>query len=96
MKRIIVMVVVMVVMMTSTAFAGTDKDLAESWADKHCPKAKIVKVVTISKGGTNGKVKGSKWTVRYPRKVKKGKRVNVYMVVKGDDVKAMVCLGKVK
>ena len=96
MKRIVLIVVVAVVMMTSTAYAGTDRDLADSWRDKHCPKAKIVKVVTKSKGGHKGKVCGKKWTVKYPKKVKKGKKVNVYMVVYKGDVKAMVCLGKVK
>ena len=96
MKRIIVTAVLMVVLMTSTVSAATDKDLADAWRDKHCPKAKVVKVVTISQGGYKGKVKARGTTVKYPKKVKKGKKVTVYMVVKNDDVKAMVCLGKVK
>lgn len=99
MKKLATIAISLVMMFASTsgAYADTsDKDLAKQWRDKHCPKAHIEKVVTVSKGGYKGKVKGTKWTVKYPKKVKKGKTVKVYMVVKNNDVKAMVCLGKVK
>lgn len=77
-----------------TAHAASDYDLAKTWADKHCKGATIQKVNTISQGGYKGK--SGKYTVRYPKKVAKGKKVKVYMVVKKGDVKAMVCLGSVK
>lgn len=97
MKKLIVLVVIAVMMITATctAAAGTsDKELAQEWARDHCKGAKIEKVVTVSKGGYKGKA--GKYTVKYPKKVKKGKKVRVYMVVKNGDVKAMICLGKVK
>lgn len=98
-KKLATIAISLMMMMsaTSATYAGTtDSDLAKEWRDNHCPKAHIEKVTTVSKGGYKGKVKGSKWTVKYPKKVKKGKTVKVYMVVKSGDVKAMVCLGKVK
>lgn len=76
--------------------ATSDKQLAKNWVNNHGGGYTITKVVTIAKGGTKGKVKGTRWTVRYPKKVKKGKRVTCYMIEKKGDVKAMVCLGKVK
>ena len=95
--RAFVITIVVIMMMTSTVCAGTsDKDLAKQWMNKHCKGAHIETVITVSKGGYKGKVKGTKWTVKYPKKVKKGKKVTVYMVVKNDEVEAMVCLGKVK
>ena len=56
---------------------------------------------TKSKGGTKGVVIGTNWCVKYPKKVKKGKKVTVYFVYNPynnacDDVVAMVCLGKIK
>lgn len=97
MKRVTTIVMIIMVMITSSVNAATsDYDLAKEWMKKHCKGAHIVKVVTVSKGGTKGQVKESKWTVKYPKKVKKGKKVTVYMVEKNNDVKAMVCLGKVK
>lgn len=97
MKKLIILVIIAVMMTvaTSTAGAGTsDKELAQEWARDHCKGAKVEKVVTIAKGGYKGKA--GKWSVKYPRKVKKGKKVTVYMVTKGGDVKAMVCMGKIK
>ena len=100
MKRaLIISIMVTVIMMFSgiATFAGTsDKQLAENWANSHGGGYTIEKVITVSKGGKKGQVKGTKWTVKYPKKVKKGKKVTVYMVEKNGDVKAMVCLGKVK
>ena len=97
MKRIILAVVIITLMFTSTVNASTsDKDLANAWMNKHCKGAHIEVVKTTSKGGHLGKVNGTKCTVHYPKKVKKGHKVTVYMIVKNDDVKAMVCLGKVK
>ncbi len=94
---IIMMVVVAVVFTTGAASAKTsDLQLAVNWANNHGGGYTIEKVITVSKGGTKGKVKGTKWTVKYPKKVKKGKKVIVYMVEKNGDVCAMVCLGKVK
>ena len=98
-KALIISLVVCIAMMfcSVTAFGGTsDKQLAQNWANSHGGGYTIEKVVTVSKGGTKGQVKGTKWTVKYPKKVKKGKKVTVYMVEKSGDVKAMVCLGKVK
>ena len=97
MRKLTVIAIALVMFASATcfSFAGTsDKALAEHWRDAHCPKAKIEKVITVSKGGYKGKA--GKYSVKYPRKVAKGKKVVVYMVVKGGDVKAMVCLGKVK
>ena len=93
-KLIAIMMVCMVMGSPITAHAASDYDLAKTWADKHCKGATIQKVNTISQGGHKGKA--GKYTVRYPKKVKKGKKVKVYMVVKKGDVKAMVCCGKVK
>ena len=80
----------------SHASAKTDHDLAVAWAAKNCKGATIERVNTTSKGGKVGRVNGTKHTVKYPKKVKKGKKVAVYMVEKNGDVRAMVCLGKVK
>lgn len=91
------LIIVMLAASTCTAAAGTsDHDLAKDWKAKHCKGGHIEKVITIAQGGYKGRVKGSKWTVKYPVKVKKGKRVPVYMVIKKGDVRAMICLGKVK
>lgn len=98
-KALIIAVMVAVLMAFSgvTSFAGTsDKQLAENWVNSHGGGYTITKVVTVSKGGKKGQVKGTKWTVKYPKKVKKGKKVTVYMVEKNGDVCAMVCCGKVK
>ena len=76
--------------------ATSDKQLAVNWVNNHGGGYTITKVITVSKGGTKGKVKGTKWAVKYPKKVKKGKNVTVYMIEKNGDVCAMVCLGKVK
>lgn len=54
-----------------------------------------VKTKAISK--TKGKVIGTKYTVKYPKKVKKGKRYTVYMIYDTDiEITAMACLGKIK
>lgn len=96
-KRIVAMVIVMFMAVTSTALCGTsDKQLAENWVNSHGGGYTITKVITVSKGGKKGQVKGTKYKVRYPKKVKKGKKVTVYMIEKNGDVKAMVCLGAVK
>lgn len=58
----------------------------------------IAKVKTISRGGKVGKIKGTKYKVRYPKKVKKGKAINVYWVYSPHgcgEVVAIVCCGKV-
>ena len=97
MKRIITLVIVSLTLTTCTTYAkSNDYEIAKQWAKNHGGKYTITKVVTISKGGTKGNVKGTKYIVRYPRKVKKGKRVVCYMIEKNGDVKAMVCCGKVK
>lgn len=99
MRRLVIalVVAVMVAVTCSPAFGATsDYDLAKAWMNKHCKGGHIEKVNTTAKGGYKGKVNGTKYTVRYPKKVKKGKKVRVYMVVKHGDVEAMVCLGKVK
>ena len=97
MKRIIISVIIALMLTTCTTYAkSNDYDIAKQWVKNHDGKYTITKVVTISKGGTKGKVKGTNWVVKYPKKVKKGKKVTVYMIEKNGDVKAMVCLGKVK
>ena len=98
-KATIIALMVTIIMAFSgiTSFAGTsDYQLAKNWANKHGGGYTIEKVITIAQGGYKGKEKGTKWTVRYPKKVSKGKKVIVYMVEKKGDVYAMVCLGKVK
>ena len=100
MKKIIMILLVIMVFMfstvTSNASAKSDYKLACDWVNSHGDGYTIEKVITVSKGGTKGQVKGTKYIVKYPKKVKKGKRVTCYMVEKNDDVCAMVCLGKVK
>ena len=97
MKRIIISVIIALMLTTCTTYAkSNDYDIAKQWVKNHDGKYTITKVVTISKGGTKGRVKGTNWVVKYPKKVKKGKKVTVYMVEKNGDVCAMVCLGKVK
>lgn len=76
--------------------AKSNKALAKEWAKAHGGGFKIKKLVTISNGGKKGKVKGTSYIVKYPKKVKKGKRVTCYMIEKNNEVYAMVCLGKVK
>lgn len=97
-KTIIICIIALVLTLSSvTSYGATsDKQLAQNWVNNHGGGYTITKVITISKGGTKGKVKGTKYTVKYPKKVKKGKKVTVYMIEKNGDVKAMVCLGKVK
>lgn len=101
MKKFTIIIITIIMSFTclvvpANASSKSDYQLAKEWKAKHCPKAHIEKVITISKGGYKGKVKGTKWTVKYPKKVKKGKKVIVYMVEKKKDVVAMVCLGIVK
>lgn len=58
----------------------------------------IAKVKTISRGGKLGKIRGTSYKVRYPKKVRKGKKVNVYWVYSPNgcgEVVAIVSCGKV-
>ena len=97
MKHIIIIVIISFMLATCTTYATTsDYELAQQWINNHDGKYTITKVVTISKGGTKGNVKGTKYIVKYPKKVKKGKKVTCYMIEKNNDVVAMVCCGKVK
>ena len=97
MKRIIILVIVSLMLTTCTTYAkSNDYEIAKQWAKNHGGKYTITKVITISKGGTKGNVKGTKYIVKYPKKVKKGKKVTCYMIEKNGDVCAMVALGKVK
>ena len=97
MKHIIISVIIALTLTTCTTYAkSNDYDIAKKWVNNHSGKYTITKVITISQGGTKGNVKGTKYVVRYPKKVKKGKRVVCYMIEKKGDVYAMVCCGKVK
>ena len=99
MKKLFVICIIALVLMFSsvTSYGGTsDYQKAINWINSHGGGYTIEKVVTISKGGTKGKVKGTNYVVKYPKKVKKGKKVTCYMIEKNGDVCAMVCLGKVK
>ena len=99
MNKVVVMVLVAMMFFATTCGASaksSDYELAKEWANAHCNGAVIERVVTKSKGGKKGVVKGTKYTVKYPKKVKKGKKVVVYMVEVNGEVEAMVCLGKVK
>lgn len=98
MKKIIIAAIMFMLLAVVPVSAGTKSDyqIAKDWATSHGGGYYIEKVITVSKGGYKGQVKGTKWTVKYPKKVKKGKKVSVYMIEKSGDVKAMVCLGKVK
>ena len=97
MRRLLIALVITLAMITpSYASSQSDYDLAKAWANKHCKGATIEKVNTTAKGGYKGIVTGAKYTVKYPKKVKKGTKVKVYFVEKKGDIKAMVCLGKVK
>ena len=98
MKKIIIIVLISALMALAggPAYGATsDAALAQKYVNSH-PGTTIEKVITISKGGTRGQVKGTKYVVKYPRKVKKGRRVTVYMIERGGDVVAMVCCGKIK
>lgn len=97
MKQIIItaaIIIAMTIATTGTASAASDYDLAKDWKAKHCKGGHIEKVTTTAQGGYKGKA--GKWTVKYPKKVKKGKKVKVYMVVKNGEVEAMICLGIIK
>lgn len=99
MRKILIICIITLTLIFSsvTSYGGTsDYQKAVNWSNSHGGGYTITKVITIAKGGTKGKVKGTRWVVRYPKKVKKGKRVVCYMIEKNGDVKAMVCLGKVK
>lgn len=97
-KIFIVYIITLALIFSSVAsYGGTsDYQLAKNWANNHGGGYTIEKVITVAKGGTKGQVKGTKWTVKYPKKVKKGKKVTVYMIEKDGDICAMVALGKVK
>ena len=97
-KALIICTIIIMFMFSSVASYGATSDyqLAKNWANKHGGGYTIEKVITIAQGGYTGKEKGTKWRVKYPRKVAKGKKVIVYFVEKKGDVCAMVCLGKVK
>ena len=89
-------VIIMIALASMPAYGATsDAQLAQKYVNGH-PGTAIEKVVTVSKGGKKGQVKGTSYSVKYPKSVKKGKKVTVYMITKGGDVVAMVCLGKVK
>lgn len=99
MKKVFVICIIALVLIFSsvTSYGATsDKQLAQNWVNNHGGGYTIEKVITISKGGKIGKVKGTSYVVKYPKKVKKGKKVTVYMIEKDGDVYAMVALGKVK
>lgn len=97
-RTLIICIITLALILSSVASYGatSDKQLAVNWANNHGGGYTITKVITISKGGKKGNVKGTKWNVKYPKKVKKGKKVTCYMVEKNGDVCAMVCCGKVK
>lgn len=98
MKKAIIVLILVVIFGTCDFSHGATSDyqLAKNWANKHGGGYTIEKVITTAQGGYKGKVKGTRYTVRYPKKVAKGKTVKVYMIEKKDDVKAMACLGVVK
>lgn len=97
-KLFIICIITLMLIFSSVATYGSTSDyqLAKNWVNNHGGGYTIEKVITIAQGGYKGKVKGTKWIVKYPKKAKKGKRINVYMIEKNGDVCAMVCLGKVK
>lgn len=114
---IIIMVFAFTNMSIANASTKSDLSLAKSWAKSHYSEPiKVVsynkvptkrkgtvyieKLNTKSNGGTKGVVIGG-GHVKYPKKVKKGQKVVVYLVWNPknnacDDVVAMVCLGKIK
>ena len=99
MKKVFAICIIALVLIFSsvTSYGATsDKQLAQNWVNNHGGGYTITKVITISKGGKKGKVKGTSYIVKYPKKVKKGKRVTCYMVEQNGDVYAMICLGIVK
>lgn len=99
MRKIFIICIITLTLIFSsvTSYGGTsDYQKAVNWVNSHGGGYTITKVITIAKGGIKGQVKGTNWTVKYPKKVKKGKKVTVYMVEKDGDICAMVALGKVK
>lgn len=97
-KALVICIITLTLIFSSVTSYGATNDYqkAVNWVNSHGGDYTIEKVITIAKGGTKGKVKGTNWIVKYPKKVKKGKKITVYMVEKNGDVYAMVCLGKVK
>lgn len=97
-KIVIICIITLALIFSSVASYGNTSDyqLAKNWADNHGGGYTIEKVITIAQGGYKGKIKGTKWRVKYPKKVKKGKRITCYMIEKNGDVCAMVALGKIK
>ena len=64
-------------------------------------KVYIERVKTVSDGGYKGHTTKGKYFVRYPKKVKKGKKVTMFFVWNPknnacDDITCVVCLGIVK
>lgn len=99
MKKIFVIcIITLTLIFSSVASYGATSDYqkAVNWVNSHGGGYTITKVITISKGGKKGKVKGTSYVVKYPKKVKKGKRVTCYMIEKNGEVYAMVACGKVK
>lgn len=97
-KTFIICIITFTLILSSVAsYGGTsDYQLAKNWANNHGGGYTITKVITVSKGGYKGQVKNTRYIVKYPKKVKKGKRITVYMIEKNGEVYAMVALGKVK
>ena len=100
MRKLLIAIIITLAMVTpSFADSQSDYDLAKAWMNKHAKGGHITCLNTTAKGGYWGKVKGkNRGVVRYTKKVKKGKKVKVYLVFKKgeDECSAFVCLGKVK
>ena len=75
-KLFIICIITLALTFSSVASYGSTSDyqIAKNWANNHGGGYTITKVVTVSKGGYKGQVKNTRYIVKYPKKVKKGKR----------------------
>lgn len=99
MKKVIIICMIAIIFAMTTInvdASSSDYELAKEWRNNHYKNATIERVYTRSQGGYKGRVTDTNYIVKYPKKIKKGKKVTIYMVVKNNDIKAMVCCGIVK
>lgn len=96
-RFIIACIIVITMLIPSISYGATDDyTLAMEYVANHDGCYKVTRLTTVSQGGYKGRVKGQKWRVKYPKKVKKGKKVTCYIIEQNHDIKAMVCCGVIK
>lgn len=63
-------------------------------SDNNTIYIETIKTKAISK--TKGKIIGTKEVIKYPKKVKRGKKYTMYIIHDEDEIVAIVCCGKIK